>query len=69
MPQAEESAALFVLLGKQLAQIAEHANLSDEIVEKESAKGIPTGIKAPQWAAWTGVCRVLLNLDEVISKQ
>jgi hypothetical protein len=30
---------------------------------------LPEGVSAPQLAAWTAVARVLLNLDETITKE
>ncbi len=71
LPDAEESAALFVLLGKELARLG-----APDAKPLELASSDPTqppqlmqGITAPQLAAWTAVSRVLLNLDETISKE
>jgi hypothetical protein len=30
---------------------------------------LPEGVTAAQAAAWTAVCRVILNLDETITKE
>ena len=35
---------------------------------REAAQ-LPAGATAPQLAAWTAVARVLLNLDETITKE
>jgi hypothetical protein len=71
LPDSNESATLFVLLGKQLARFSESAELAREMaaVKSDSPDSAPAGVSQPQLAAWTGLCRVLLNLDEVITKQ
>lgn len=70
LPDAEESATLFVLLGKQLARFSDRQELARELaVDEESNGKLPPSISPTDLAAWTGLCRVLLNLDEVVTKQ
>lgn len=70
-PDSNESATLFVLLGKQLARFSESAELAREMVgdEANGPNSVPASVSRPQLAAWIGLCRVLLNLDEAITKQ
>jgi hypothetical protein len=71
LPDADESATLFVLLGKQLARFSENTELARQMAlnGEDGAISAPEGVSPPQLAAWTSLCRVLLNLDEVITKQ
>jgi len=66
-PSVEERQELLALLEKQQRRLAEGALDATEIAtgKKEQA----TGINAIQLAAYTVVCRVLLNLDETITKE
>jgi hypothetical protein len=66
-PTAEESQELLALLQKQQRRLAEGALNAQEIAtgKKEPA----AGANANQLAAYTVVCRVLLNLDETITKE
>jgi len=56
-PSAEESAELLTLLKKQKERFA-----------KPGAK-LPAGVTSADAAAWTVVSRVLLNLDETVTKE
>jgi hypothetical protein len=56
-PSAEESAELLTLLKKEKERFA-----------KSGAK-LPEGITSADAAAWTVVARVLLNLDETVTKE
>jgi hypothetical protein len=56
-PSAEESAELLTLLNKQKERFA-----------KPGAK-LPAGTKSADAAAWAVVARVLLNLDETVTKE
>src|SRR5581483_10779579 len=71
LPDAEESAALFILLGKELARFSMHDAKPLELAANnlDPPPQLMQGITPAQLAAWTAVSRVLLNLDETISKQ
>ena len=71
LPDAEESAALFVLLGKELARLRAPDAKPFELAinDPNHSPRLLQGITATQLAAWTSVARVLLNLDEAISKE
>ena len=71
LPDAEESAALFVLLGKELARLGAPEAKPFELAASDPANPprLLQGITVTQLAAWTAVARVLLNLDEAISKE
>ncbi len=56
LPKAEERRTLQRLLGQQQA-------------DEESASDAPTGIDRAQFAAWTTIARVLLNLDETMTRE
>jgi cytochrome c553 len=43
--------------------------LTDELRRKEPASGAPEGMKPEVYAAWVSVARVLLNLDETITRE
>lgn len=58
-PDAEESAALLAFFEKQLATFQTKPESARELAGKEAA---------PSLAAWTLVCRTLLNLDEFVTK-
>jgi hypothetical protein len=70
-PTAEESAELMGLLDKQIARFSSgKANSWDLAAENPAAPpALPAGATAPELAAWTAVSRVLLNLDETITKE
>jgi hypothetical protein len=71
LPDIEESAALFVLLGKELARLEAPDARPLELAanDPEHPPQVPQGMTTAQLAAWTAVARVLLNLDEAISKE
>jgi hypothetical protein len=70
-PTDRESAALLTLLHKQARHFAqEGANPWDlAAADPDRPPTLPDKITAPQLAAWTAVARVLLNLDETITKE
>src|SRR5439155_7364742 len=70
-PNADEKAELLVLLAKQRKRIAAGALDPVEVAtgKKDRAAPIPDGLKADQLAIYTIVARVLLNLDETITKE
>lgn len=59
-PSVTESARVAELLKGELAAVTD--------AEAKSAKA-PTGVEPKQFAAWTTVARVLLNLDETITRE
>ncbi|HMC10376.1 MAG TPA: DUF1549 and DUF1553 domain-containing protein, partial [Pirellulaceae bacterium] len=71
LPDANESAALFVMLGKELARFSAADAKPWDLAASDPANppALPEGISPAQAAAWTAVSRVILNLDEVITKE
>lgn len=69
-PRKHEVAAILALLQSRQAKIAEGWLAPKEIVldTPEKFKQLPPGTTPNQAAAWTIVARVLLNLDETLSK-
>ncbi len=70
-PGPEESAALLALLAKQKQHFAEPSAKPWELVAAGAAQhpALPTGMTPADLAAWTAVSRVLLNLDETITRE
>ncbi len=70
-PTDAECKALVLLLDKQRARIAEGWTNPREIAtgKNEPPADLPAGVNPAQWAAYTVVARVLLNLDETITKE
>jgi hypothetical protein len=70
-PTAQESAVLLALLGEQRQRFAAGElnpwNLATNDPDKPLP--LPKGTTMDQLAAWTAVSRVLLNLDETITKE
>jgi hypothetical protein len=64
-PAADESDVLLRVLKKQLATYARDAKNADLLAWKDR----PQGVDAPTMAAWSIVCRVILNLDETITRE
>jgi hypothetical protein len=65
-PTEREKAVLLDVLDKQRSRFTEGGAKTDELVAKQP---MPPGATPPQMAAWTVVSRVLLNLDETITKE
>jgi hypothetical protein len=63
-PTAEESAVLQGLLEKEKRRFDAPGARPAELVAK-----VPAGVKPADLAAWTVVARVLLNLDETVTKE
>ena len=63
-PSADEQQELLAFLDKQRARFAEGWVDPQKLAEK-----VPQGSNPTQVAAWTAVSRVLLNLDETITKE
>jgi hypothetical protein len=71
-PSASERATMLALMEKQRPRIAEGWLSPWEIATGEAAaqpQKLPQGATPTQWALYTVVSRVLLNLDETITKQ
>jgi hypothetical protein len=67
-PAADEVGELVKLLGSERGRIAKGELNADEVAGDGKDK-LPTGISAAEAAAYTVVARVLLNLDETITKE
>src|SRR5262249_19462538 len=68
MPTADESAALLELLAKQKQRFTRPGAKPLELAAPDGGR-LPQGGTAPDLAAWTVVARVLLNLDETVTKE
>ena len=64
-PLAEERTVLLAMLEKQTRRFADGKLNAKELLGGDP----PTGVPAATAAAWTTVARVLLNLDETITKE
>jgi hypothetical protein len=64
LPQTKEAAVLLVLLGKELERFNRDRDKAAELVSDKSQD-----TNLPQLAAWTAVSRVILNLDETITRE
>ena len=71
-PTQSERAILLKLLDDQMRRFAEGWASPWEIVtgsKTDKPADLPPGVSPTQWAAYTVVARVLLNLDETITKE
>jgi hypothetical protein len=70
-PTPEEKAVLLDLLAGQRARIEKGEVNAAELAtgEKAGKAKLPDGVSAPEAAAYTVIARVLLNLDETITKE
>jgi hypothetical protein len=70
-PSGEESDVLLKLLAKEDQRIAEGWIAARELAGLGDAANppLPGGITPRRLAAWTAVSRVILNLDETITKE
>jgi hypothetical protein len=70
-PSGDEKDELLSLLQKEQRRLAEGWMNANEVAtgKNEPAKGLPKGATPTQLAAYTVVSRVLLNLDETITKE
>ena len=70
-PSAAESAELLGLLAKEEQRFASGKLNAWDLAADDPAHPpqLPAGIRPPQLAAWTALSRVLLNLDETITKE
>jgi hypothetical protein len=70
-PAPAESAALLALLAKESKRFTTGGLNPWDLAAPGSGErpALPEGVTPPQLAAWTAVSRVLLNLDETITKE
>jgi len=70
-PQPDETRALMALLNKEKQRIADGWVNPTEVATGTNSvpKDLPAGATPAQLAAYTVVSRVLLNLDETITKE
>ena len=68
-PEADETAALMGLLQRQVPRIQDGWVNAREVAGLDAGAKLPKGVTPSQVAAWTAVSRVLLNLDETITKE
>jgi hypothetical protein len=68
-PSGEEKAELAKLLDKERTRLASGALNPMELATGKKDGPVPDGLKADELAAYTIVSRVLLNLDETITKE
>jgi mono/diheme cytochrome c family protein len=68
-PSSDEKGELLNLLEKQLGRVADGSLHPMEVATGKKDGSVPDGLKADQLAAYTIVSRVLLNLDETITKE
>jgi hypothetical protein len=70
-PTDKESMVLLALLAKQIERFADGKHNPWELAaaDPEHPHELPAGATPMQLAAWTAVSRVLLNLDETITKE
>jgi hypothetical protein len=70
-PTERESSVLLGLLAQQAQRFAKDGAKPWELAVADPAHPpeLPPSVSAPQLAAWTAVSRVLLNLDETITKE
>lgn len=70
-PQPKESAALLALYRQQTERFQKGDAKPWELAANDPAQPpeLPAGVTPPQLAAWTAVARVLLSLDETITRE
>jgi len=67
-PDGTEKALLCKLLDRNRARCKKDPTLAEELVKTGSAP-LPKDVEYAELAAWTGVCRALLNLSETITRE
>jgi hypothetical protein len=70
-PSEAESTVLLDLLDKETKRFSAEGSKPLELIANDPAAPptLPNGVTAAQAAAWTAVSRVLLNLDETITRE
>ena len=66
-PSAEEARIVAILLEKELAKYRKDTAAAGKLV-RVGESPVPGGIAEPELAAWTMVCNLVMNLDEVINR-
>jgi hypothetical protein len=66
-PDEVERGVLMRLLGKNRAQYRADPKAADEL-DHVGLTPLPKGVDVPELAAWTAVCRAILNLNETTSR-
>jgi len=67
MPKAKETQSLLEFLKQQRDYYTPHPDEAEKLLKVGFAPQ-PSNIAAPELAAWTQVCRVILNLHETITR-
>jgi hypothetical protein len=67
-PSAAERSEMLSFLGKQRKRLADGWLSARDIADPDNTK-LPQGVTPVELSAWTAVSRVLLNLDETITKE
>lgn len=67
-PTSGESASLRKFLEEQRHNFSAAPGDAAKIASQAAAIGLPVSVPEPEFAAWTAVCRVLLNLHETITR-
>jgi hypothetical protein len=70
-PIEQEAATLLMLVARQTTRFADGSHNPWDLAARdpEHPPALPAGKTAAQLAAWTAASRVLLNLDETITKE
>ncbi|MCA9094871.1 MAG: DUF1553 domain-containing protein, partial [Planctomycetaceae bacterium] len=70
-PKSEEAGILLDILNKQREKLAEHPEQAVKLAGINLVEAIPQGAEPNpvEQAAWTAVARVILNLDETITRE
>jgi hypothetical protein len=67
-PEGPEAAVLIEVLEKHRKDFAEKPEEAKKLLAVGDAS-VPENVAPDELAAWTGVCRVILNLHETITRQ
>ena len=67
-PKVEEAKILLGMLAKHRKDYAEKPDEAKKLLAVGEVK-VPTEMNLVELAAWTSVCRVVLNLHETITRQ
>src|SRR5205085_8676801 len=70
-PEPKEAGVLLVLLDKELQRFSSGTSDASELAfgGPNNPQTLPQDVSLYQLAAWTAISRVLLNLDETITKE
>ena len=68
-PESKESEVLLALLVKERRRLAEGWLSARDITALDDKVKLPGSTTPAEWAAWTAISRVILNLDETITKE